>query len=164
MPAASGSTVARATPADIAAPVDGPMTDASQNFRFYDNRQNYLLFVNTCSEKWVVAERVARELEQRGIPFLLHSGDLNRDDETVRRLGVQSLRDQLCHSFVIDRARPPWSKLVIQPWEPIPRIPRAPLVDRVAIDPQCRRNVSAGLVRPFACQDDARAQRQRCWK
>jgi len=34
-----------------------------QNFRFYDNRQNYLLFVNTCSEKWVVAERVARELE-----------------------------------------------------------------------------------------------------
>ena len=82
----------------------------------------------------------------------------------VRRLGVQSLRDQLCHSFVIDRARPPWSKLVIQPWEPIPRIPRAPLVDRVAIDPQCRRNVSAGLVRPFACQDDARAQRQRCWK
>lgn len=38
--------------------------EASQNFRFYDNRQNYLLFVNTCSEKWVVAERVARELEQ----------------------------------------------------------------------------------------------------
>ena len=38
----------------------------------------------------------------------------------VRRFGVQSLRDQLCHSFVIDRARPPWSKLVIQPWEPIP--------------------------------------------
>lgn len=35
-----------------------------QDFRFYDNRQNYLLFVNTCSEKWVVAERVARELDQ----------------------------------------------------------------------------------------------------
>lgn len=34
-----------------------------QGFRFYDNRQNYLLFVNTCSEKWVVAERVAREIE-----------------------------------------------------------------------------------------------------
>jgi SAM-dependent methyltransferase len=31
-------------------------------FRFYDNRQKYLLFVNTCSEKWVVAERVAQEL------------------------------------------------------------------------------------------------------
>ncbi|HWG05034.1 MAG TPA: hypothetical protein VG271_08465, partial [Beijerinckiaceae bacterium] len=33
-----------------------------KNFRFYDNRQKYLLFVNTCSEKWVVAERVALEL------------------------------------------------------------------------------------------------------
>jgi hypothetical protein len=33
-----------------------------QNFRFFDNRQKYLMFVNTCSEKWVVAGRVAREL------------------------------------------------------------------------------------------------------
>jgi SAM-dependent methyltransferase len=32
------------------------------NFRFYDNRQKYLLFVNTCSEKWVVAQRVGMEL------------------------------------------------------------------------------------------------------
>jgi len=37
-----------------------PPTD--KNFRFYDNRQKYLLFVNTCSEKWVVADRVAMEL------------------------------------------------------------------------------------------------------
>jgi hypothetical protein len=42
----------------------GGTSDMSeQGFRFYDNRQKYLLFVNTCSEKWVVAERVARELE-----------------------------------------------------------------------------------------------------
>ena len=34
-----------------------------RNFRFFDNRQKYLLFVTTCSEKWVVARRVARELE-----------------------------------------------------------------------------------------------------
>jgi hypothetical protein len=33
-----------------------------RNFRFYDNRQKYLMFVNTCSEKWVVADRVAMEL------------------------------------------------------------------------------------------------------
>lgn len=32
-------------------------------FRFYDNREKYLLFVTTCSEKWVVAERVGLELE-----------------------------------------------------------------------------------------------------
>jgi hypothetical protein len=31
-------------------------------FRFFDNRQKYLLFVNTCSEKWVIGERVSREL------------------------------------------------------------------------------------------------------
>ncbi|HEX7081320.1 MAG TPA: hypothetical protein VF329_09925 [Gammaproteobacteria bacterium] len=31
-------------------------------FRFYDNRQKYLAFVNTCNEKWKVAERAAREL------------------------------------------------------------------------------------------------------
>ncbi len=36
--------------------------DNSTNFRFFDNRQKYLLFVNTCSEKWVVANRVAMEL------------------------------------------------------------------------------------------------------
>lgn len=38
------------------------MTIADRPFRFYDNRQKYLTFVNTCDEKWRVAERVAREL------------------------------------------------------------------------------------------------------
>ncbi len=36
--------------------------EAQKNFRFYDNRQKYLLFVTTCGEKWVIAERVAMEL------------------------------------------------------------------------------------------------------
>jgi hypothetical protein len=39
-----------------------PPLDPQRNFRFFDNRQKYLLFVNTCSEKWVVAHRVAQEL------------------------------------------------------------------------------------------------------
>jgi len=34
----------------------------SRNFRFFDNRQKYLLFVNTCSEKVVIARRVGMEL------------------------------------------------------------------------------------------------------
>ncbi|HVP08471.1 MAG TPA: hypothetical protein VMT02_03035 [Burkholderiales bacterium] len=34
----------------------------SRNFRFFDNRQKYLLFVNTCGEKEVVAQRVGMEL------------------------------------------------------------------------------------------------------
>jgi hypothetical protein len=61
MPAPATAPVSRAT-----APVPLPVTDEAappdKNFRFYDNRQKYLLFVNTCSEKWVVAERVSLEL------------------------------------------------------------------------------------------------------
>jgi hypothetical protein len=34
----------------------------SRNFRFFDNRQKYLLFVNTCSEKEVISRRVGMEL------------------------------------------------------------------------------------------------------
>ena len=47
------------------APVPAAIADRGKpdkNFRFYDNRQKYLLFVNTCGEKWTVAERVSMEL------------------------------------------------------------------------------------------------------
>jgi SAM-dependent methyltransferase len=40
----------------------GAAEDPQRNFRFFDNRQKYLLFVNTCSEKWVIANRVGLEL------------------------------------------------------------------------------------------------------
>jgi len=43
--------------------MDAVPDDPQGNFRFFDNRQKYLLFVNTCSEKWVVADRVSRELQ-----------------------------------------------------------------------------------------------------
>src|SRR6516164_9681481 len=36
--------------------------DPRSNFRFFENRQKYLLFVHTCSEKRVVAERVGLKL------------------------------------------------------------------------------------------------------
>ena len=35
---------------------------STRNFRFFDNRQKYLLFVNTCGEKHVIARRVGLEL------------------------------------------------------------------------------------------------------
>ena len=44
-----------------AAPAREPLAP-EKNFRFFDNRQKYLLFVNTCSEKDVVARRVGLEL------------------------------------------------------------------------------------------------------
>jgi len=37
---------------------------ASTPFRFYDNRQKYLAFVNTCNEKSAVANRAAVELKR----------------------------------------------------------------------------------------------------
>jgi hypothetical protein len=48
----------RATPAENGA----VRSDPSRNFRFFDNRQKYLLFVNTCGEKPTIANRVAMEL------------------------------------------------------------------------------------------------------
>ncbi len=33
-----------------------------KNFRFFDNRQKYLLFVSTCSEKEIVSKRIGMEL------------------------------------------------------------------------------------------------------
>ena len=42
------------------APLESAAPD--RNFRFYDNRQKYLLFVNTCAEKSAVADRIAQEL------------------------------------------------------------------------------------------------------
>jgi len=35
---------------------------ASPDFRFYDNRQKYLMFVNTTSEKRLIADRALREM------------------------------------------------------------------------------------------------------
>jgi SAM-dependent methyltransferase len=54
----------RPTPAPPLQPavMAGKSADPQRNFRFFDNRQKYLLFVNTCSEKWEVAHRVSEEL------------------------------------------------------------------------------------------------------
>ncbi len=50
--------------APVPRPPDLPLErrDPAGNFRFFENRQKYLLFVHTCSEKRVIAERVALEL------------------------------------------------------------------------------------------------------
>jgi SAM-dependent methyltransferase len=63
--AAAAPAPLRRAPA-VAQAVSGSPTvkgDPEENFRFFDNRQKYLMFVHTCSEKWVVASRVAKELE-----------------------------------------------------------------------------------------------------
>jgi hypothetical protein len=53
-------------------------------FRFYDNRQKYLAFVNTCNEKWRVAERATQELAHlRPSPPALRLFDAGVGDSTV---------------------------------------------------------------------------------
>jgi SAM-dependent methyltransferase len=47
---------------DLASPPTSADGAPQRNFRFFDNRQKYLLFVNTCSEKEVIARRVGLEL------------------------------------------------------------------------------------------------------
>ena len=53
-------------------------------FRFYDNRQKYLAFINTTNEKWKVGERAARELVNvKPSPPALRIFDAGVGDATV---------------------------------------------------------------------------------
>jgi DNA-binding response OmpR family regulator len=47
---------------------------------------------------------VARALDERGIPYLLHSGDLDRHDETVRELKAELVAKPASAAGVIARA------------------------------------------------------------
>jgi len=56
----------------------------STPFRFYDNRQKYLAFVNTCNEKSSIARRAAQELQYlRPSPPALRLFDAGMGDGTV---------------------------------------------------------------------------------
>ena len=68
----------------VRAPIGESSPDLRTDFRFYDNRQSYLMFVNTCSEKPVVADRAGMELvnvEPR--PPALRVFDAGMGDGTV---------------------------------------------------------------------------------
>jgi len=59
-------------------------TDVETRFRFFDNRQKYLLFVSTCTEKWVVAQRIETELDSlKPRPPALRVFDAGVGDGTV---------------------------------------------------------------------------------
>ena len=72
------------------------MSDSyERHFRFYDNREKYLLFVSTCSEKQVIAERVA--LDIRGlepVPPALRVFDAGMGDGTVLTRLMRDLHRQ----------------------------------------------------------------------
>ena len=47
---------------------------------------------------------VARELERREIPYILHSGDLNRQEGTLAALNARLIAKPACSSKVVDAA------------------------------------------------------------
>jgi SAM-dependent methyltransferase len=89
-----------------AKPIEAPAADPLEgdparndaggtHFRFYDNRQKYLLFVSTCTEKWVVAQRVEMELEHiRPRPPALRLFDAGVGDGTVLTRVMRSMHDR----------------------------------------------------------------------
>ena len=80
-----------------------PDIPPAEHFRFYDNRQKYLMFVNTCSEKQVVASRVAAEFDAlRPRPPALRLFDAGVGDGTVLSRVLRSMHRRFArHPFYI---------------------------------------------------------------
>src|SRR5215831_18682140 len=103
--AAQPATTERARePRSVARPPAAPpappgQRDPQRNFRFFDNRQKYLLFVNTCSEKWVIAGRVALELANvHPRPPALRVFDAGVGDGTVLLRVMRAMHDRFPHT------------------------------------------------------------------
>ena len=76
-----------------------PQPDAAASratpFRFYDNRQKYLAFVNTCNEKSAIARRAAEELKHiRPTPPAIRLFDAGMGDGTVLARLLRSVHRQ----------------------------------------------------------------------
>jgi hypothetical protein len=99
----SGAVAYGGTQLAASAPVAGRPTpalpdDPQRNFRFFDNRQKYLLFVNTCSEKWVVANRVGLELANiHPRPPAVRVFDAGMGDGTVLARVMRAMHDRYLH-------------------------------------------------------------------
>src|ERR1700692_4620087 len=82
-------------PAQTANPANGAAVAnaiAPPGFRFFDNRQKYLLFVSTCSEKTEVANRISLELGNlQPSPPALRFFDAGVGDGTVLSRVMRSL-------------------------------------------------------------------------
>ncbi len=92
----AGKTASKRARRDSAPTAPVAAAGAPSNFRFYDNRQKYLLFVNTCAEKWVVARRIDMELaniQPRPPAFRLF--DAGVGDGTVLTRVLRSMHDRM---------------------------------------------------------------------
>ncbi len=83
------------TPAAPSVAASQASDDPQRNFRFFDNRQKYLLFVNTCSEKWEVANRVGLELANiHPRPPAVRVFDAGVGDGTVLARVMRTMHDR----------------------------------------------------------------------
>jgi hypothetical protein len=74
---------------------DAASTSGTTPFRFYDNRQKYLAFVNTCNEKSAIARRAAEELKHiRPTPPAIRLFDAGMGDGTVIARLMRSMHRQ----------------------------------------------------------------------
>jgi SAM-dependent methyltransferase len=88
----------RPAPQPVTAPAADGDKDPQRNFRFFDNRQKYLLFVNTCSEKWVTAHRVSLELANiHPRPPAVRIFDAGAGDGTVLVRVMRAMHDRFPH-------------------------------------------------------------------
>jgi hypothetical protein len=95
----NGPAPLAAAPATATAPAPTAERDPQRNFRFFDNRQKYLLFVNTCSEKWVVASRVGLELANvHPRPPAMRVFDAGVGDGTVLLRVMRAMHDRFPHT------------------------------------------------------------------
>jgi SAM-dependent methyltransferase len=91
---APGAPAPAAPPASVPAAPEKPQ----RNFRFFDNRQKYLLFVNTCSEKWEVAHRVSEELSLlHPHPPAVRVFDAGVGDGSVLVRVMRAMHDRFAH-------------------------------------------------------------------
>ena len=80
------------------APVAEGAPGGTTPFRFYDNRQKYLAFVNTCNEKSAIARRAFQELTHvRPSPPALRIFDAGMGDATVLSRIMRSTHRQFPH-------------------------------------------------------------------
>jgi len=67
-------------------------------FRFFDNREKYLMFVTTCNEKWAVAQRITRELDNvEPGENCLRIFDAGVGDGTVLSYVMRSMHEKFTH-------------------------------------------------------------------
>ncbi len=95
-----GNDVADATAplTDAGGEADGDQTKSSRPFRFYDNRQKYLAFVNTCNEKVSIARRASKEIQHiQPRPPALKIFDAGMGDATVLSLVMRDLHRRFPH-------------------------------------------------------------------